>query len=276
MDFGIADGALAQGVEIADGVERTAADVGRDAGRIRDEEDRVAAGAELDALMTGREKAAAPAGLSAVRIVLAGEEDDERGQVGVFAAESVREPRAETGTADDLMAGVHEDLRRRVIELRGLHRPDDGELVDVLREVRQQVGQFGAGLAVARELERRAEQLGRAFDEREAFAFDDVFGDGLAVVLIQLRLGIEEIELRGRAGHEQVDDALRAGREVRTDGGGGRREEAIVEQRRECERTDAEAALLEEVAARDVAQARPRARARCRGRRQSWCAARLV
>ena len=119
---------------------------------------------------------------------------------------------------------------------------------------------FGAGLAVARELERRAEQLRRAFDEREAFAFDDVFGDGLAVVLIQLRLGIEEIELRRGAGHEQVDDALRARGEVRADGGGvARREEAVVEQRRERERTDAEAALLEEVAARDVAQTRARA-----------------
>ena len=37
-------------------------------------------------------------------------------------------------------------------------------------------------------------------------------------------------------------------------------EEAVVEQRGERERTDAEAALLEEVAARDVAQARLRAR----------------
>ena len=77
-------------------------------------------------------------------------EDDEARLVLVFAAEPVREPRAEAGTADDLMAGVHEDLRGRVIELRSLHRPDDGEIVDVLREVRQQVGHFGAGLAVTR------------------------------------------------------------------------------------------------------------------------------
>ena len=80
--------------------------------------------------------------------------------------------------------------------------------------------------------ERRAEQLRRAFDEREPFAFDDVFGDGLAVVLIQLRLGVEEIELRGRAGHEQVDDALRAWGEVRTDGGVRRGGEAVEAKRR--------------------------------------------
>ena len=40
---------------------------------------------------------------------------------------------------------------------------------------------------------------------------------------VQLRLVVEQIELRRRAGHEQIDDALRLGREVRR----ARRERAV-------------------------------------------------
>ena len=40
-------------------------------------------------------------------------------------------------------------------------------------------------------------------------------GQRLAVPFFQLRLGIEEIELAGRAFHEHEDDVLRFGREVR-------------------------------------------------------------
>ena len=38
--------------------------------------------------------------------------------------------------------------------------------------------------------------------------FDELRGNVLAVVLLQRRLGVEQIELRRRAGHEQIDDAL--------------------------------------------------------------------
>ena len=80
-------------------------------------------------------------------------------------------------------------------------------------QMRQQFRNLGARLAAARELERRAQQLGRAFDEGEALAFDEFVGDVLAVVLLQRRLRIEQIDLRRRARHEQVNDALRLGGE---------------------------------------------------------------
>ena len=59
-----------------------------------------------------------------------------------------------------------------------------------------------------------AEQLGRALDEGEALVLDELLGNGLAVVLRQRRLRIEQIELRRRAGHEQVDHPLGLGRVV--------------------------------------------------------------
>src|SRR6187401_2789613 len=99
-------------------------------------------------------KAAAPAALAAVRVVLPRNQDDEGGQILVVAAQAVAEPRADAGAPDDLVPGVHEDLRRRVIELRRLHRADDGDLVGVLPEIGQERRQLRAGLSVLAERER--------------------------------------------------------------------------------------------------------------------------
>ena len=67
-------------------------------------------------------------------------------------------------------------------------------------------------------VEGRAEQARRALDEREALAFgDEPFGISWPSYLLQQRLVVEQIELRRRAGHEQVDDLLGLRREVRPD-----------------------------------------------------------
>src|SRR4029453_18505545 len=100
------------------------------------------------------------------------------------------------------MPRVHEDLGRRMIELRGPHRSHDGDVVDNLREMRQELRELGARLTVFLELERRGQELRRAFDEREALALDQLLGNVLSVVLGQRRLGFEEIELRAGAGEE--------------------------------------------------------------------------
>ena len=175
------------------------------------------------------------------------------------------EPGAQARPADDLVAGVHEDLRRRVIELRRLHRSDDGNLVGMLGQVRQELGDLGARLPVAREIERRSEQAGRALDERETFALgDETRRDLLAVVLLQQRLVVEEIDLRWCARHEQVDDLLRLRGNLRRDGacrlrqdrvGLGREcEQPLAHQRGKRERADAEAGFAEEVSPRDLAK----------------------
>ena len=95
-------------------------------------------------------------------------------------------------------------------------------------------------LPVLLERERRAEQLRRALDESEALALGNDLGrDLLAVVLLQLRLVIEQVELRRRAGHEQIDDVLGLWREVRRPDGRmvpsrpGLREKPLVQQRRQ-------------------------------------------
>ena len=120
-------------------------------------------------------------------------------------------------------------------------------------------GDLRSRLSVFLELEWRGQQLRRALDESESLAFDELLGNVLAVVLGQRRLGIEEVDLRRRAGHEQIDDPFDLGREMerapRRRLTLRRREEHAVHQRSEREAADAERGLLEKVPARHHSQA---------------------
>ena len=88
----------------------------------------------------------------------------------------------------------------------------------------------------------------------------------LTVVRRQRRLGIQQVDLRRRAGHEEIDDALHPRRELQTSArqrGGSRRllgEHHFVHQGRQRETANAERRLLEEMAAGDGAKV-----PRCRG-----------
>ncbi len=208
LDLRVAHTRLAQAVQILQGVERLPPQLRVHAVGVGDEQHGVGAAPELDALVDTREEARTPARLAAVGVVLAGNQHDERGEVLAVGSESVREPRPHARAANHLVPGVHEDLRRRVIELRRLHRLHDGDVVGDGGQVRQEVGDLLARLAVPAEVEWRAEDLGCALDEGEALALDDLGRNVLPVVLAQGGLVIEEVELRRRARHEQEDDLL--------------------------------------------------------------------
>jgi hypothetical protein len=95
-----------------------------------------------------------------------------------------------------------------VVELVRLHRLDDADVVGDGGEMREDVGDLGATLAVPGEGEARAEHGGVGADEGVALAADDRWREGLALELGELRLVVEEVELAGGAGHEQVNDGL--------------------------------------------------------------------
>ena len=99
-------------------------------------------------------------------------------------------------------AGVQLDDRLRVGRRVGVQAAEEAELVGVPGHVREQLRDPGARLAVLGELELRRGQRAAA-------------GADLAVVLLQLRLVLEGVHLRHRPFHEQEDDPLRLGGEVR-------------------------------------------------------------
>src|SRR6185312_7819947 len=138
-DLGIAGHALAHLIQAANRIERIALHFAIDAARIREIEDRIAAATELDALINGGEKAAAPAGIAAARAFLAGTKYDEGGKVLRFITEAIRHPRAHARTAELLRTGVHQQLAGGVIEGVGDHRFHECDFVHDLREVRKKL-----------------------------------------------------------------------------------------------------------------------------------------
>ena len=127
-----------------------------DAARVGEIKDRVAAGAELHALVDRGQEAAAPVGVAAAGALLARAEDDEAGQVLRLAAQAVADPGPHARPAEDHRPGGHHDLAGRVVEGVGGDALDDGQVVDDLGQVRQQFGELGSRLAVPGELELRA------------------------------------------------------------------------------------------------------------------------
>ena len=90
-------------IEFAQAVEHRAAIIGVDAGGVREDRGQDHPGAKADALILGRQEAAAPEAREERLIVIESvglrEHDDERREVVVLAAESVADPRAQTGTS---------------------------------------------------------------------------------------------------------------------------------------------------------------------------------
>ena len=175
----------------------------------REVENRIAAGAERRALVSGGKEALAVD--RRARADAAFEQDDEAGQILVLAAESVENPGAEAGPPDARPAVVDQELRLRVREALVEAGADDGEVVDAFGRVREQVGDFDAGLAVLREGALGAEDHGVAEFAVLEVLVAEAFGRMLAVQFRQQRLGIVGVDLARAALHEEGDDALGGG-----------------------------------------------------------------
>ena len=132
-----------------------------------------------------------------------GTQHHETRKIVVSRAKAVGEPRPERGSADLGVAGVHHQHRRLVVWNVGVDRPDHAHVVRALAQMGEQLAYFHAALPVLLEGERRAHQ-----STRLPLGRDGAARQGLTVVLVEHRLGIERIHLREAAVHEKEDDAL--------------------------------------------------------------------
>ena len=105
-------------------------------------------GAECRALVYGRQEAGSPVYRAAGRLASCRVEHDVGRQVGIGAAQRVLDPGAQRWPARIQVAGVELEDRDIVRRAYGLARLDEGELVGLLGQVRQQVGKPRAALAV--------------------------------------------------------------------------------------------------------------------------------
>ena len=141
-----------------------------------------------------------------------------------------------------------------VIDRVRIHRPDDGDVVDDLRGVRQQLAHPGPGLSVSGEPVDRFRHRQQRLSHRlgDALALADRIRDLRALVLRESRLVVERLELGRPAGLVQEDHPLRAWRMMRKPDQAaglriaGRRRVLRRQQRLGCdergERSDADAA----------------------------------
>lgn len=146
-------------------------------------------------------------------------------------------------------------MRGIVVDLIGVHRADDAEVVGHPAEMREETAHFLAGLAELLEVVLRAETFEfLALQLRDLLAFSEGAGHGLAVHFLELGLEVPGLEMRRPAGHVEMDDALRLRWPVqRPDDAGpfffgrqGRTEQPWIEQRAERERADAGGGAAEE------------------------------
>jgi hypothetical protein len=202
-------------VQVAQPIEQQAAALARDAGGIVQVQHRVLAAAELDPLVLGRQESTPPQPRVERLVHLPRrDEDDERGQVLVVAAEPVVHPRAHARTPRDLRARLQERDRGIVVDRLRVHRPDNTEVVDDAGGVREEVGDPRAVLPVLAEAEDRSrERDGRLVPRhaRQPLPLAHRVGQLLAVARVQHRLVVERLDLRGATRHEEVNDPLRPG-----------------------------------------------------------------
>ncbi len=161
-----------------------------------------------------------------------GVEADEAGQVLVFGAEPVADPRAEAGALAEPVAGVELVEALGVVAGVGVHAVEEAELVGVLRGLGHQLGDPESALAMLGEIE-----------------------DGTGMLLVSgLRFVIEGVELGGAAAHAEEDDPFRPGREAGELGRkvGRSRDAPFLTKRRKGEVTEAAGGGAEKRAAGEV------------------------
>ena len=101
---------------------------------------RVAPAAEGDALMRRGQEPAGPVQRAPARPSPARLQHHESRQVLGFASDAVADPGTHAGMTEDRSAGVHHHLGRRVVEVVGVDRLDEGKVVDDTGGVREAVG----------------------------------------------------------------------------------------------------------------------------------------
>ena len=152
------------------------------------------------------------------------------------------------------MAGEEQQLPRMMIESVRVHRTHKADVVRDSPELRHQLGQFHAALAVPVEGEFARHDLRRGLDEGKLQVLGHGLRQGLAMMLLERGFRIEEFVLARPSLHEHEDDVLRLGLEVRLLGGQwvdigqvGRREAVARKQVAECRHADPRSDVLEEV-----------------------------
>ena len=170
-----------------------------------------ARGADHHALVVGGHVATAPVLGSADRAAGAVEHHHEAGQVLVLGPQPVVDPGAEGGVSAQQVARVHQQHRRAVDRRLGVHRVDEGDVVDALAHVGKEIRDVLAALSVLLEGPLGSDDAPFVPCPTPAPGLDL---DRLPVQGVEPGLVVEGVDVARTTVHEEEDHALRARREV--------------------------------------------------------------
>ncbi len=226
---------------------------GADARRAVQIMDRIAFGTKGHALKLSGQKTAVPHarrdGLRAA--AFRGSQHDKSRKILALAAEAIHDPRTHRRPAGNRCAGIHEGVRRIVIDGVGDHRADNAEIVGHRADVRKQLADFLARPTAPGKgkLRRKTSQL-LILQLSNLLAFRERLGHRLPVQFGKLRFVIERLQVRRPASHIKEDDPFGAWRMVKRihhagpawRGGNGAAQEARVQQAPQRHQAEAGAA----------------------------------
>ena len=133
-------------------------------------------------------------------------------QILIHRAKAISDPRTKARVALPQKSSVHLQQTRAMREAVRVARTNNRHIVDVTGQIGEQVGNLDPRLAMPGELVSAGEQRAGIAHLEQGVAIER--RDRLASVLIQGRLGIEQIDLARSAVHEQIDASLGPRREM--------------------------------------------------------------
>ena len=218
VDLRVGDPLVAQAIEFAERLDEAALLFAVHSGRGPDIVHRVALGEKLNTLVTARQKTGTPLSRRdrlRVAAALASQHDEPR-QVLVHRAQSVSHPSAHARPAGDGRAGIHHRVRRVVVDLLGVHRAHDRDVIGDAGDAGQHIRNLLARLPVTAKRKQRAEALEFCVLQLGyRLAFCERLRHRLAVQSRQFRLVIERLQVGRPAGHAEKNHPLGLGRKMR-------------------------------------------------------------
>ena len=124
------------------------------------------------------------------------------------ALEAARAPTLASREAGLLAAALNKRDGRIVVDGIGVDAADERDVIGDLRSMRQDLGQLYPTLTMFRILELRAEQRRVWIDERRAIPLEKFGRWQLSIAFGQFGLVVEQFQVAGSAGLEDVDDPL--------------------------------------------------------------------
>ena len=187
-----------------------------DTRRIGKKQHRIAMRTALHSLIDRRQESRTPQALAAAGKLAAGKQHDEAGQILILAAQPVRRPAADRCVTQILVARVQQQLGRRVVELVGVHRAQEADLVGHFLEVRQADPKSRhPAWPTCSNGYTGPSSCGMPRMKANRLPSRNCCGQSWPCSACELRLVLEQLKLAGGTVHVQINDALRLGSEVR-------------------------------------------------------------